>query len=84
VQASHAAHESGKISGNYENICSLVLCEAQSEEELIEQAEYLKIKGIPFTLFREPDIANQATALATLPLSSAQRKKLTRWKLWEA
>lgn len=83
MQASHAAYEAGKRDKN-NDIKSLALCEADSEDRLIKEAERLEYLEIPFVLFREPDIGDQATAICTLPLSSQQRKRLARWKLWEA
>lgn len=82
VQAAHAAYEVGKQDRS-ENIRSLVLSRVNSEDELLHQAEYLNYLGIKFVTFREPDIGNQATAIATAPLTEQQRKKLRRCKLWE-
>jgi hypothetical protein len=82
VQASHAAYEAGLHGQAGGDIKSLVLCACDSEQELEKAQEYLKRHDIPHVLFREPDIGNQATALATLPVNAAQRKRLSRWPLW--
>lgn len=82
MQASHAAYEAGKF-GNLENeIKSLVLCEVANERELLKAQAKLKRRGIDLVLFLEPDIGNQATALATLPLNDNQRKLMSKFKLW--
>ena len=38
--------------------------------------------GIGVYLFREPDIGNQATALATEPVTDGDRKFFSRYRLW--
>lgn len=83
VQACHAAHESGQLTPRIdEGSLSIVLCQIDSEESLLREGELLKALGIEFVLFREDDLALQATAIATLPLDSNQRKLLSHWKLW--
>lgn len=81
VQACHAAHESGQTLKTNETL-SLVLCKTNSELDLLEQAQFLDSVGIAHILFREPDMNNQATAIATLALNKRQRKFLSHWKLW--
>lgn len=83
VQASHAAYEAGKHDSADGETKSLVLCQTDSEASLLRQAAHLDARGVPHVLFREPDIDNQATALATLPLTERQRKRLSKWKLWQ-
>jgi len=58
----------------------LVLCSAPEEkiEKLIDKLEF---RGIKFSLFREPDIGNQMTAIATVPLKGKDRKLFKGFKL---
>ena len=84
VQTAHAAYESGLSSlCRGDDIVSLVMCECPDEKELERQAFYLKTLNLPFIEFREPDIGNQLTAIATLPLEQEQRSLLRHWKLWK-
>ena len=82
VQAAHAAHESGLRSPIADDPLSLVLCQAKDELEIEIERQRLVRWNIPHVLFREPDIENQATALATLPINAMQRKLLSSWQLW--
>jgi hypothetical protein len=43
----------------------------------------LERQGIRTVLFREPDIGNQATALATEPVNGSVRKSLSKYPLWK-
>jgi hypothetical protein len=43
---------------------TLIYLRVRDEKHLLEWRDKLIIKGIPYALFREPDIDNQATALA--------------------
>ena len=84
VQAVHASHEAGKLhaQGNpYDDrIFSVVVCQVPSEYHLMKAYDRIKNRGIEVSLFREPDIDNQATALATEPVSD--RKFFSKFKLW--
>lgn len=83
VQAVHAAHEIGKLTiGTI--VDSLVLCETESEVSLLEAARELQTIGIEHIVFRENDLNDQATALATQPLTQEQRKQLAHWQLWRS
>lgn len=83
MQASHAAYEAGQHGSPDDETKSLVLCQTDSEAHLVSEAARLEARGIPHIIFREPNLDNQATAIATLPLNGSQRKKLSAWKLWE-
>lgn len=84
VQAIHAAHDAGRFfCSPDDDVPSVVLCSCPDEVELLQTAAKLEARGIRFTLFREPDIDNQATALATEPLSGNVRKFFSKWKLWK-
>ena len=67
VQGGHALAEfllehptQGKEWGNH----TLIYLGIDSEKELLDWAEVLGWKEMPYSIFREPDIGNQATALA--------------------
>jgi hypothetical protein len=53
-----------------------------SEYELLKAQRQIERRGIKTVLFREPDIGDQATALATEPISGQDRKFFSRYKLW--
>lgn len=82
VQSAHAAIESGR---NYlkpgEEHPSVIICSVKNENKLMKCAEELKEQGIDFQLFREPDIGNAATALASRPLIGKERKAFSRFQL---
>ena len=59
----------------------LVLGKVKDEPELLKWADKLDAKGVKFSMFREPDIGNQATALATEPLYNGKRSILKNVKL---
>ncbi len=58
----------------------LVLCGVASEKRLLAAADHLYRHGIRCALFREPDRANEATALATEPLTAEKRLLLDRFR----
>ena len=43
---------------------TLVYLRVKDEKHLLEWRDKLIVKGIPYAIFREPDIDNQATSLA--------------------
>jgi peptidyl-tRNA hydrolase len=51
----------------------LVLLEADSEKHLMQLHKTCKTRGLSTILFREPDLANQVTALAIQPGKLARR-----------
>lgn len=59
----------------------LVLGKVKDEPELLKWADKLGAYGIKFSVFREPDIGNQATAIATEPLRDHRRSALRNLKL---
>jgi hypothetical protein len=80
VQAAHAAIEAVRQFLSADNSHPhLVLCRVSSEQALLAAADRLERAGIRFSLFREPDRANEFTALATEPLSSERRAVLARY-----
>jgi hypothetical protein len=83
VQAAHATHEVALLHPyQTDQISHLIVIGVPSELELLQEAERLTGAGIPLTLFREPDIGNAATALATAPISGEARKLFRHHKLW--
>lgn len=83
VQAAHAAYQAGQISPEAPKDIHLVLCGIPSENKLLEEAAKLEARGIAYTLFQEPDLNNQFTALATTPISHGCRRFFRSWQLWK-
>jgi hypothetical protein len=83
VQAVHAVLEASRQGIIPSDIThpSLVLCELPDEKALVAHALRLNSKNIKFAVFKEPDINNQITALATEPLSLGGRKAMSSYKL---
>jgi hypothetical protein len=59
----------------------MVLCHADDDEHLMSIADYLDDNGIDFEMFQEPDMDNQYTAIATIPLRGREREPLRMFKL---
>jgi hypothetical protein len=80
VQAVHAAIDAARhfLPADHPHP-HLVLCRVSSERDLFAAADRLDRLGIRFQLFREPDRAGEATALATEPLCPARRSPLARY-----
>ena len=51
---------------------------AKNEEQLWHLAAKLDHYGIKYTLFKEPDIENELTAIAVEPISDALHKKVLK------
>lgn len=82
-QAVHAAHEAGiHLADKANGITSVVICAIPNEQELLKLQHRLTQLDIKSILFCEPDIDNQATALATEPISSDVRRFLSSYPLW--
>jgi Peptidyl-tRNA hydrolase PTH2 len=80
VQAIHAAVEAARHFLSPEQTHPhLVLCRVSSERDLLSAADRLDRLSIRFQLFREPDRAQEATALATEPLGAERRAFLARY-----
>ncbi len=82
VQATHAAIE---IARNYltpdQEHPSVIIVVVKNEARLLKLTEDLKTAGITFKAFREPDIDNALTAIATVPLYGDQRTFFKRFQL---
>lgn len=61
----------------------MVLCTVPDEEALNEVSSRLDARGIRHYTFVEDDLGDQATALATEPISGPLRKVLARYPLWK-
>lgn len=84
-QAVHAAHEAGiHLADKNSDISSVVICSIPDEQGLIQAADRLASHGIRTTIFREPDLENQMTAIATEPLVKPARKIMSKYSLWRA
>lgn len=83
VQSIHAAIEAyrqQKIS-DQEPHPSLVVCGIPNERQLLSTFTEISSTHIPVTIFREPDLENQATAIATGLLEQKDRKHFRKLKL---
>lgn len=81
VQAVHAAHNAG-LSFPAPKHLSVVVCRVPDQESLHRAASRLDRRGIQFTMFSEPDLGDQDTALATEPVRTDQRRVFSRYRLW--
>ena len=82
-QIAHAAHEAGiHLSNETEQISSIVVCTVSNEEALLKALDRIRFRGINVVLFREPDMNDEATALATEPLSGSARRVCSKYPLW--
>ncbi len=80
VQSAHAAidfqHAHPKEASEWQTKSNyLALLTVANEEELYKLSEKAAIRGIKYTIFREPDINNEITAIAFEPSDAS--KKIT-------
>ena len=61
----------------------MVVCTVPNEAALREADERLGFRGIRTYMFVEDDFGDQATALATEPLSGSRRRALSEYPLWK-
>lgn len=59
----------------------LVLCSVKNNHKLSELIQKLHNHGISYKEFREPDLADTITAVATAPLAGEARAVLSRYQL---
>lgn len=82
VQSCHAAIEATKAFGDsIQTHPSVILCVVKSEHKLKALQDKLQYAGVDFTSFREPDIGDQLTAIASTPLAGADREIFKRYQL---
>jgi len=82
VQTAHATHESGGQFGAPAG-CHLIVLVVANEAVLRAHRDRLVAAGIPLVLFTEPDLGDAATALATGPLTQADRLHFRGMSLWK-
>lgn len=80
VQACHAVAELGKRHSLDETVQFLVALSVENEQELLEVENKLK-DNIEFASFRESDMNNSLTAIATVPLKGDIRLFFKDYKL---
>jgi hypothetical protein len=82
VQASHACIESAKAFPlEKENIPNLVVFGVADENSLRQCAEDLDKNSIQYYIFIEPDCNNEATAIATEPVTGKTRRFFRNYQL---
>lgn len=82
VQGTHAGIEAARhyLKSDDEHP-SVIYCSIKNENKLMKCADEFKSKGIDFQIFREPDRNNEATALASQPLTGKDRETFKRFQL---
>jgi hypothetical protein len=82
VQACHASIEAASRFLPHDSESPfLVLCSLPDERALLHARDYLKAREIPIACYNEPDMADQLTAIATIPLEGADRKIMRKFRL---
>lgn len=86
VQAAHALLEASRqgLFDALEEHPHLVLCGVSDPQSLQAEIQLLQKLGTKFTVFREPDLGNQVTAVATEALNSKARRQLRHLRLLTA
>ena len=80
VQSCHAAIEAAKHF-DLDSHPSVIVCGVKSEQSLNNARKYLDDKGIRYKKFREPDIGDQLTSLATEPVLNGDREHFKKFQL---
>lgn len=82
VQSAHAALECGrefvKLKDEHP---SIIICSAKNENKLKDAIQYCYDNNIKLKVFREPDIGNQITSIATEPLIGDRRNLMKKYQL---
>lgn len=81
MQTTHAALAAAHAFGTPTVHPNLVVCAVPDEDALLSAFERLKEKGVPCCLWREEDLGDEATGVATAPLRGKARKVLKRYRL---
>jgi hypothetical protein len=76
----HAAHEAGAWLGAPPG-CFLIALTVTDESALAELASQLRTAGVRLVVFHEPDLSNQATAVAAL-VEHSDRRRFNSLPLW--
>ena len=83
-QGIHAAYESGlHLTSPTDEIHYTVVCQVPDEMSLLKAQYDIEHMGFRTVLFKEPDLGNQATALATEPIPECVKKKFSKYQLWK-
>jgi len=83
VQVGHACLEAGFQFQKSKNSIHLIVVCVESESHLFAALERIKLQGIQFVAFHEPDGEMGFTAACTEPLSTTFRKEFRNFRLWE-
>jgi hypothetical protein len=81
VQSCHAVIEmmrENEIVGDHP---SVIICGVSSETKLLNAMDRLYNEGIYYKEFREPDIGDELTAIATRPLYGDERRFFKKYQL---
>ena len=81
VQAGHALIESTKTFNKINEHPSVIICSVKNEKKLQDAITFLYDNNVKISVFKEPDINNQMTALATEPLYGVNRKIMNKFQL---
>lgn len=81
VQSCHAVIEATRNFNMNGEHPSVIICVVKSEDKLQKITQELSQKKIKFSEFREPDIGNQLTAIASEPLRGNDREAFKRFQL---
>ncbi len=81
VQAIHGALEASEYLDRDKEHPHLILLAISNEEELLKIPEKLNTSNIRHKIWKEPDIGNQVTSIATEPISGDRRKIFKKYKL---
>jgi hypothetical protein len=82
VQAAHACLEAGFKFPKPGATVNLVLLCVESESQLLAALEEIRLRGIQFVQFYEPDDDMGFTAACTEPLKDVYRREFRRLPLW--
>ncbi len=84
VQLGHATWEAGQRFSNPGVISSLILLNADNEDDLVSIARKLDEKGIEYYMFFEPDNNMGYSALCTRPMSTNKERAIfSKWDLYK-
>ena len=84
IQSNHSTHDMAyTLPQSVDPVTpSIVLIGVPNKKALLRVIEKLKLNHIEFSVFDEPDDDLGLTAVATVPLTEAQRALLQNYKLW--
>ena len=82
VQVGHACMEAGFKFAKPDLPVNLVLLCVDSETQLLQELERMRLRGIQFALFNEPDDDMGFTAACTDPLQAHYRREFRNFPLW--